>query len=346
MPFSPLTPAQLGKQDPILKALQMAQTVQGMGKESLLQKLLENQVANAPQDTELQRRLKASEADYNTARANQIKMLLEHPELGDNKVKYTPIEGEGGMFRFNKVTGQIEPLTVGGQQPDGAQPGSMQQGETQPQQIQARQRETGFTREMGKTNADRVSGIMNEADQAQVNLARLQTMSELQNITETTPAAGFKIAAQKIGTYFGADPNSPMFSNVNNLREYRKLANDMVRDNAKNIKGNLTNRELEFLLQGIPSEASPSEVNRFIIGYMSSLENRKLEKGKFYRGVNEKGSNVKEIDSKWDNYVKSNPLAMKKGSSIVFREQFINHLVKDLGKSEQEAAIAWQQVAK
>lgn len=120
---------------------------------------------------------------------------------------------------------------------------------------------------------------------------------------KTGTGAQFKLAAQRLGGMIGVD-----VGDAKDIEKLQSVFGDTLLAKAKQLKGNFSDRDREFIDRISPTIAKTTEGNRMIINLIKSHQERQIEIAKMVNEGRREGLSEREIQLEVNDFVLSNPL--------------------------------------
>lgn len=158
----------------------------------------------------------------------------------------------------------------------------------------------------------------------------INAMEILGGIDVTTGALEpVKATASKYIEALGWDPASFGLQGATDVQKVNAILGQVVLKRAESMKGNLSDKDVKFLMQTVPSIAQTPEAYRFIIRATLAMEKRTLEHRNFLMEYQGKYDTLKGAESAWQRFISEHPVAMK--SSKTGETVFVDEYMKKRG---------------
>lgn len=207
-----------------------------------------------------------------------------------------------------------------------------------------------YQKSRGKNLAETVSGIEEDGRNARSQLALIQPLLAMD--VETGYGKKGQLAAARLGgLLFGEDVGKLIYEQTSEAEAFEALSETLVNNTLNLAKGPQTDQDAIRVRSTLASLGKTPQANKFILGYSSGVQRRMIERAKFFsEEVNEKGTNFKEVQSSWDQYLDSTPLVSasvyQKGTTIPMTFYEFEQAAKEKNKgiSRQVIEQKWREL--
>jgi hypothetical protein len=209
----------------------------------------------------------------------------------------------------------------------------------------------GLTEEqkaLAKSRVGRFEKIQNTAQSA------LDQNEQLDQLSKMDVSTGFgepiKVNLARAFNALGADGDKLMAVDAANAQSFNAVSGKLLAEALAAQKGPQTDRDADRMMETLPRLSTEQDANKFIIGSMRAINQRKVEQSEFYEKVLESEGTLKEADKKWRNYKRSTPLLSdslvnkETGLPIFFNEFLEQAQQRNPNASRQEIVEAWRKI--
>jgi len=167
----------------------------------------------------------------------------------------------------------------------------------------------GLTQEQKALGKSRVGRFEKIQEVAQSAVDQNEQLSQLDNIDVnagiTEPG---KVQLARVFSAFGANGDELLGVNVANAQAFNAVSGKLLAEALAAQKGPQTDDDARRMTNTLPKISNEADANKFIIGSMRAINDRKVEQARFFENVLETEGTLKNADKKWSTFKRKTPL--------------------------------------
>lgn len=208
----------------------------------------------------------------------------------------------------------------------------------------------GLTQEqkaLADTRVKRFESIQTDAQAAISQNEQLTQLSQIQ------VGAGFgegaKVQLARVFNSFGANGDALLGVDAANAQAFNAVSGKLLAEALAAQKGPQTDRDANRMMDTLPKLTNEQEANKFIIGSMQAINDRKVEQAEFYERILEETGSLSDADKRWREFKERTPMVsdslIDPGSGLpMFFRTFAQEVKRrNPSASRQQIIQAWRE---